>query len=80
VPARVAPGTKIEFAVISLLSLFVVVAVGRYLPVYLGVLSSALACLIGVILDAMKLTVVMADFPAGQRQTRRTRLTRCRPV
>ena len=78
--ARAEPGKKIEFAVVLLLSLFVVVAAGRYLPVHLGVLSSAPACLIGVILDAMKLTAVIADFPAGLCQKRRTRLTRCRPV
>ena len=78
--ARAEPRKKIEFAVVLLLSLFVVVAAGRYLPVHLGVLSSAPACLIGVILDAMKLTAVIADFPAGLCQKRRTRLTRCRPV
>ena len=78
--ARAEPGKKIEFAVVLLLSLFVVVAVGRYLPVHLGVLSRALARRIAVILDAMKLTAVMADFPAGLCQTRQIRLTRCRPV
>ena len=79
-PARAEPGKKIEFAVVLLLSLFVVVVVGRYLPVHLGVLSSAPACLIRVILDTMRLTAMVAGYPAGLCQTRRTRVTRCRPV
>ena len=54
-----------SLAVISLLALFVVVAVGSFLPVNLGVLSIALACLVGVVLGGMKLPAVVAGFPAG---------------
>ncbi|MBC8006756.1 MAG: C4-dicarboxylate ABC transporter [Prolixibacteraceae bacterium] len=54
-----------DLAVISLIALFVVVAVGSFLPVNLGVLSIALACLVGVVLGEMKLPAVMAGFPAG---------------
>jgi di/tricarboxylate transporter len=54
-----------SLAVISLLALFIVVAAGSFLPVNLGVLSIALACLVGVVLGGMKLPAVMAGFPAG---------------
>lgn len=54
-----------SLAVISLIALFVVVAVGSFLPVNLGVLSIALACLVGVVLGGMKLPAVMAGFPVG---------------
>ena len=54
-----------DLAVISLIALFVVVAVGSFLPVNLGVLSIALACLVGVVLGGMKLPAVVAGFPAG---------------
>jgi len=54
-----------SLAVISLLALLVVVAAGSFLPVNLGVLSIALACVVGVVLGGMKLPAVMAGFPAG---------------
>ncbi|MBI3528082.1 MAG: hypothetical protein HY067_08930 [Betaproteobacteria bacterium] len=54
-----------SLAVISLFALFVVVAVGSFLPVNLGVLSIAFACLVGVVLGGMKLPAVLAGFPAG---------------
>ena len=54
-----------SLAVVSLFALFVVVAVGSFLPVNLGVLSIALACLVGVVLGGMKLPAVVAGFPAG---------------
>lgn len=48
-PAHKAGKNNRSLAVISLLALFVVVAVGGFLPVNLGVLSIALACLVGVV-------------------------------
>ena len=64
-PARQAGKNNMSLAVVSLLALFVVVAVGSFLPVNLGVLSIAFACLVGVVLGGMKLPAVVAGFPAG---------------
>jgi di/tricarboxylate transporter len=54
-----------SLAVLSLLALLAVVAVGGFLPVNLGLLSIALAFLIGVLMGGMKLNAVVAGFPAG---------------
>lgn len=54
-----------SLAMLSLLALLAVVAVGGFLPVNLGLLSIALAFLIGVLIGGMKLGTVVAGFPAG---------------
>ncbi|MEK6211932.1 MAG: SLC13 family permease [Pseudomonadota bacterium] len=51
--------------VLSLLALFAAVLAGSFLPVNVGLLSIALAFLIGVLLGGMKLQAVVAGFPAG---------------
>jgi di/tricarboxylate transporter len=51
--------------VLSLLALFAAVVTGSFLPVNVGLLSIALAFLIGVLLGGMKLQAVVAGFPAG---------------
>src|SRR5256885_6897722 len=51
--------------VLSLLTLLGAVVAGSFLPVNVGVLSIALACLIGILLAGMKLRAVVAGFPAG---------------
>jgi Na+/H+ antiporter NhaD/arsenite permease-like protein len=55
----------VNLAVLSLLALLAVVAAGGFLPVNLGLLSIALAFLIGVLMGGMKLGTVVAGFPAG---------------
>jgi di/tricarboxylate transporter len=50
---------------LSLLALFAAVVAGSFLPVNVGLLSIALAFLIGVLLGGMKLQAVVAGFPAG---------------
>lgn len=54
-----------SLAVLSLLALLAVVALGAFLPVNLGLLSISLAFLIGVLIGGMKLGTVVAGFPAG---------------
>lgn len=54
-----------SLAMLSLLALLAVVAVGGFLPVNLGLLSIALAFLIGVLIGGMKLGAVVAGFPSG---------------
>lgn len=54
-----------SLAVLALLALLAVVALGGFLPVNLGLLSIALAFLIGVLIGDMKLGTVVAGFPAG---------------
>jgi len=51
--------------VLSLLALLAAVVAGSFLPVNVGLLSIALAFLIGVLLGGMKLQAVVAGFPAG---------------
>ncbi len=50
---------------ISLLALAAAVVAGSFLPVNVGLLSIALAFLVGVLLAGMKLQAVVAGFPAG---------------
>lgn len=54
-----------SLAILSLLALLAVVAVGGFLPVNLGLLSIALAFLIGVLIGGMKLGAVVDGFPSG---------------
>jgi di/tricarboxylate transporter len=54
-----------NLASLSLLALFLVVAVGAFLPVNLGLLSVALAFVVGVLVGDMKLSAVAAGFPSG---------------
>ena len=51
--------------VLSLLALVAAVVAGSFLPINVGLLSIALAFLIGVLLGGMKLQAVVAGFPAG---------------
>lgn len=51
--------------VLSLLALLAAVVAGSFLPVNVGLLSIALAFLIGVVPGGMKLQAVVAGFPAG---------------
>jgi di/tricarboxylate transporter len=51
--------------ILSLLALLAAVVAGSFLPVNLGLLSIALAFLIGVLLGGMKLQAVVAGFRAG---------------
>lgn len=51
--------------VLSLLALLAAVVAGSFLPVNVGLLSIALAFLIGVLLGGLKLQAVVAGFPAG---------------
>jgi di/tricarboxylate transporter len=50
---------------ISLLALAAAVVAGSFLPVNVGLLSIALAFLVGVLLAGMKVQAVVAGFPAG---------------
>jgi di/tricarboxylate transporter len=54
-----------SLAVISLLALLAAVVAGSFLPVNVGLLSIALAFLVGVLLAGMKLQAVVGGFPAG---------------
>ena len=54
-----------SLAWISLLALALVVAVGAFLPVNLGLLSIALAFVVGVSVAGMKVSAVAAGFPSG---------------
>jgi Na+/H+ antiporter NhaD/arsenite permease-like protein len=54
-----------NLAWLSLFALFLVVAVGGFLPVNLGVLSIALAFVVGVLIGDMKLSAVAAGFPSS---------------
>ncbi len=54
-----------SLAVVSLLALLAAVVAGSFLPVNVGLLSIALAFLVGVLLGGMKLQAVVAGFPAG---------------
>jgi di/tricarboxylate transporter len=54
-----------DLASLTLLALFVVVAVGAFLPVNLGLLSIALAFVLGVLVGGLKLSAVAAGFPSG---------------
>jgi di/tricarboxylate transporter len=51
--------------VVSLLALAAAVVAGSFLPVNVGLLSIALAFLVGVLLGGMKLQTVAGGFPAG---------------
>jgi di/tricarboxylate transporter len=51
--------------VVSLLALAAAVVAGSFLPLNVGLLSIALALLIGVMLGGMKMQIVVAGFPAG---------------
>lgn len=51
--------------VLSLLALLAAVVAGSFLPVNVGLLSIALAFLIGVLLGGLKVQAVVAGFPAG---------------
>ena len=50
---------------LSLLALVAAVVAGSFLPVNVGLLSIALALLVGVLVAGMKLQAVVAGFPAG---------------
>jgi di/tricarboxylate transporter len=52
-------------ASLTLAALFVVVAVGAFLPVNLGLLSIALALVVGVLIGDMKVSAVAGGFPSG---------------
>jgi Na+/H+ antiporter NhaD/arsenite permease-like protein len=54
-----------NLAMLTLVALFVVVAIGSFLPVNLGLLSIALAFVIGVLVGDMTLSAVTAGFPSG---------------
>jgi di/tricarboxylate transporter len=54
-----------NLAALTLAALFVVVAIGSFLPVNLGLLSIALAFVIGVLVGDMTLSAVTAGFPSG---------------
>ena len=51
--------------ILSLLALVAAVVAGSFLPVNVGLLSIALAFVVGVLLGGMKLQAVVAGFPAG---------------
>jgi Na+/H+ antiporter NhaD/arsenite permease-like protein len=54
-----------NLAALTLAALFLVVAIGSFLPVNLGLLSIALAFVIGVLVGDMTLSAVTAGFPSG---------------
>ena len=54
-----------NLAVLTLVALLVVVAIGGFLPVNLGLLSIALAFVIGVLIGDLKLSAVTTGFPSG---------------
>jgi Na+/H+ antiporter NhaD/arsenite permease-like protein len=54
-----------DLAVLSLAAVGVVVTAGAFLPVNLGVLSIALAFVVGVVAGDMKLSAVVGGFPSG---------------
>jgi di/tricarboxylate transporter len=54
-----------SLAWISLLAVLLVVTVGAFLPVNLGLLSIALAFVVGVLIADLKLSTVAAGFPSG---------------
>ncbi len=54
-----------SLALISLIALLLVVAVGSFLPVNLGILSIALALIVGSVVGGIKVSQIVAGFPAG---------------
>jgi Na+/H+ antiporter NhaD/arsenite permease-like protein len=54
-----------SLALISLVALLLVVAVGSFLPVNLGILSIALAFFVGSVVGGIKVNQIAAGFPTG---------------
>jgi Na+/H+ antiporter NhaD/arsenite permease-like protein len=54
-----------SLALVSLIALLLVVAVGSFLPVNLGLLSIALAFIVGSVVGGIKVSQIVASFPEG---------------